>query len=177
MNKNEKRIIPRKNYYLLVLLVVVTLSLLYFSVNWYYVYEENRIGESVIASIVPEVKEEELSNYLMDNPNIVIYFASAKDKETKSFEKKLKKYISEEELKDQIVYVNTDEIVDKSFYQNFISNYFNSELKNKKISLEYLPNMVTLRDGKVQDVLVTYDSNVTVDDVKRFLEKNEVVEK
>lgn len=89
MSKEEKRVIPKKNYYILAVLLIGTLLLLYFCVNWYQAYEESKMKEPVIASSISEVKEEELSNYLMDNPNIVIYFTSSKDTTIKEFEEEL----------------------------------------------------------------------------------------
>lgn len=176
MSKEEKRVIPKKNYYILALLLVGTLLLLYFCVNWYKTYEESKMKEPVIASVISEVKEEELSNYLMDNPNIVIYFTSSKDLKMKEFEEDFVDYISEKELRNQIVYVDTSKIENKKFYDEFTDQYFHSELKNKGVKLDYLPNVVIVRDGKIKDVLITYDSAMTLEDVVRFLEKNEVVE-
>lgn len=176
MSKEEKRVIPKKNYYILALLLIGTLLLLYFCVNWYQAYEESKMKEPVIASSISEVKEEELSNYLMDNPNIVIYFTSSKDTTIKEFEEEFVDYISEEELRDQIVYVDTSKIEDEKFYDEFTDKYFHSELKNKDVKLDYLPNIIIVREGKVKDILHTYDSKMTMEDVTRFLKENEVVE-
>lgn len=176
MSKEEKRVIPKKNYYLLALLLVGTLLLLYFCVNWYKAYEASKMKEPVIASVISEVKEDELSNYLMDNPNIVIYFTSSKDIKMKEFEEEFAEYISEKEIRNQIVYVDTSKIENRKFYDEFTDQYFHSELKNKGVKLDYLPNIVVVKDGKIKDVLITYDSVITLEDAVRFLEKNEVVE-
>lgn len=177
MDKTKKRIIPKKNYFLLSLLCVVTILILYGLVNWYQTREKYRLGLSVISSIISEVKEDELSNYLLDNPNTVIYFSSSKDEKIKTFEKELKNYISEKDLRNQMVYVNTSDIEKTSFYSSFVSNYFSDDLKRKGVDLRYIPNMVVLKDGKVYDVLITYKNAVSLEEVERFLEKNEVVEK
>lgn len=176
MSKNEKRQIPKKNYYLLALLVVVTLSLLYFCVNWYQKYQNSKLSQPEIATVISEVKKEELSNYLMDNPNIVIYFTISEDEKVRAFEKDLKKYILDYDLQEQIVYVNTSTIDGDSFYSDFVDNYFANDLKRKNLTLAYVPNMVVVKDGKVQDILVKYESDINLDDVKRFLNQNEVVE-
>lgn len=177
MDKTKKRIIPKKNYFLLGLLCVVTILILYGLVNWYQTREKYRLGLSVISSIISEVKEDELSNYLLDNPNTVIYFSSSKDEEIKTFEKELKNYISEKNLRNQMVYVNTSDIEKTSFYSSFVNNYFSDDLKRKGVDLRYIPNMVVLKDGKVYAVLITYKNAVSLEEVERFLEKNEVVEK
>lgn len=176
MSKNVKRPIPKKNYYLLALLVVVTLLLLYFCVNWYQKYQDSKLSQPEIATVISEVKKEELSNYLMDNPNIVIYFTISEDEKVRTFEKDLKKYILDHDLQEQIVYVNTSAIKEDSFYSNFVDDYFASDLKKKNLELEHIPNMVFVKDGKVRDILIKYESEIHLDDVKRFLTQNEVVE-
>lgn len=171
----KKREIPRKNYYILGVLLIATIALVCYVGNWYRTDQEYKQRNSIITSIISEVKEEELSSYLVDNANIVIYFASSQDLEIKGFEKEFKKYIVEEELKDQIIYVNTRDIKENKFYQNIIDQYFDSSLKNKNINLNYIPNLVIMKDGKIKDVMITYDVDISMTEVEAFFIKNGVV--
>lgn len=176
MAKEKERVIPKKNYYLLALLSVFTILILYYFVNWYQTKQKYELTNSSVAEIVSEVKQNELPNYLLDNPNIVVYFTSYQDKSIKSFEKEFKKYILKYELADEIVVVDTDKIEERKFYTSFANQYFTNELKMKHVNLNYLPNMLVIKDGKVQDVLITYDADMTLSEVMHFLKKNGVVE-
>lgn len=176
MAKEKEREIPRKNYYLLLLLSVLTVLILWYCVNWYQERQKYELTTSSVAEIVSEVKQEELPNYLLDNPNAVVYFTSFQDKDIKSFEKEFKKYILKHELTNEIVVVDTDKIQGQEFYTKFVNDYFVNELKNKSVNLNYLPNMIIVKDGKVKNVLITYDTEITMNEVEHFLEKNEVIE-
>lgn len=172
----KKREVPQKNYFLLGLLLICTVGLVCFLANWYQVDQQTKYS-GVITSIVNEVKEDELSSYLVDNTNVIIYFASSKDTKLLKFEEEFKNYINKEELKDQIIYVDTSAITDDAFYKNIETKYFDSSLKNKKITLSHIPNLVILRDGKVKSIMITYDNEINLDMVKEYFQKNGVIEK
>lgn len=172
----KKREVPKKNYYLLALLLICTVALVCFLANWYLVDQQTKYT-GVITSVLSEVKEDELSSYLVDNTNVIIYFASSKDAGLKGFEEEFKNYINKEELKDQIIYVDTSTITDSSFYKKIEEKYFDASLKKKKITLSYIPNLTIFRDGKVKSIMVTYDDEINLDMVKEYFQKNGVIEK
>lgn len=174
-NMAKTREIPRKNYYLLLLLSALTLFIVCYLANWYQARQDAMLNRSVISEVISEVKEEELSNYLLDNPNVVVYFSTA-DEQTKSFEKQLKKLILKYEMTNEIVFVNTSVVTEDNFYENIVNRYFDQSLKNKKIGLNYLPNMMFVKDGKVKDVLVTYETEILISEVEHFFHKNGVIE-
>lgn len=176
MAKEKERKIPTKNYYLLGLVTILTVLVLCYLVNWYQARQKYELTNSSVAEIISEVKKEELPNYLLDNPNAVVYFTSFQDENIKSFEKEFKKYILKYELASEIVVVDTDKVESNDFYASFANQYFTSDLKNKNINLNYLPNMIIVKEGKVSDVLITYDTDITINEVKHFLKKNGVVE-
>lgn len=174
-NMAKTREIPRKNYYLLLLLSALTLFVVCYLANWYQERQDAMLNHSVISEVLSEVKEEELSNYLLDNPNVVVYF-SATDEQIKSFEKELKKLILKYDLTNEVVFVNTALVAENRFYEEIVNRYFDQSLKNKNINLNYLPNMIFVKEGKVKDVLITYDTEISISEVEHFFHKNGVVE-
>lgn len=171
----DKRVVPVKNYYILAIITIITIGLVFYLANWYRISQDNKPGETVLSGTVSEVKASELSNYLLDNPNKVVYFASSKDETNDDFEKELKKYLLKEEISDEFIYLDTSEVEDASFYNDFVDKYYDKELKNKNIALDYFPNMILVKEGKVKDVLIKYDTDIEIDDVKDFLNKHEVI--
>lgn len=171
----DKRVVPIKNYYILAIIAIVTIGLVFYLASWYQDSQANKPGVSVLSGTVSEVKADELSNYLLDNPNIVIYFASSKDEKSKDFEKEFKKYLLKEEINNEFIYLDISGINDNSFYKDFVDKYYDADLKNKNISLDYFPNMVLVKDGKAKDVLVKYDSTIELGEVEEFLKRHEVI--
>lgn len=164
------REIPKKNYWLLGLLSIITIvTVLYFS-NWYKASKEYNIESSVMTNFLGEIKEVEIDNYILENPDIVIYISSDREEQTKKFEKKLKNYIIKEEIKGQFIYLDCANLTPE-FISTFQKKYFNGALK--KIPVTY-PNLLFLNDGKVIDVLYKLQGKPDMKDVKEFLEKNGV---
>jgi hypothetical protein len=89
----------------------------------------------------------------MDNPVAVIYLASSKNTDIRSFEKSFKKLINEEEIEDSIIYMDTYKIVDDNFYLNLKNNYFSEELKKSDVTLSANPNIIVIEDRQIIDIL------------------------
>ncbi len=165
--------IPKKNYILLGLLAVVTVLAVIYMSKWYRASENYYLENSVMKELVGEVKELEFENYILENPDIVIYISKDQSKITKKFEKKLKKYILDENLKSHFIYVNGKDSTE-SFLLNFKEKYFINGMKELEITY---PNLLILENGKVKDILYrTALEERNVKDVKPFLQRNEVLE-
>lgn len=165
--------IPKKNYILLGLLAVITILAVIYMCKWYRASENYYLENSVMKELVGEVKELEFENYVLENPDIVIYISNDQSETTKKFEKKLKNYILEENLKSHFIYVNGKESTEK-FLLNFKKNYFVDGIKEVKITY---PNLLILEDGKVKDILYrTVLEERNAKDVKPFLQRNGVLE-
>ena len=165
--------IPKKNYIILGLLAVVTVLAVIYMSKWYRASENYYLENSVMKELVGEVKELEFENYILENPDIVIYISKDQSKITKKFEKKLKKYILDENLKSHFIYVNGKDSTE-SFLLNFKEKYFINGMKELEITY---PNLLILENGKVKDILYrTALEERNVKDVKPFLQRNEVLE-
>lgn len=165
--------IPKKNYILLGLLAVVTILAVIYMSKWYRASENYYLENSVMKELVGEVKELEFENYILENPDIVIYISKGQSESTKKFEKKLKKYILDENLKSHFIYVNGKDSTE-SFLLNLKEKYFKETMKELEITY---PNLLIVENGKVKDILYrTVLEERNVRDVKPFLQRNEVLE-
>lgn len=165
--------IPKKNYVLLGLLTVVTVLAVVYMSKWYRASEIYYLENSVMKELVGEVKELEFENYVLENPDVVIYISNDQSENTKRFEKKLKNYILDENLKSHFIYINGKEST-KNFLSNFKEKYFMEEIK--KIEVTY-PNLFVMENGKIKDVLYPVSLiERNVKDVEPFLQRNGVLE-
>lgn len=171
----EKRIIPTKNYFILGILVIVTIMLTFYFVSWYEASKEYRKENSVIADVLSEIKIEEIDNYVLDNPNIVIYMASSTDQSIKEFENKFKRFIVKHEITDAIIYLNTNN-VENNDYQ-ILEKRFTDDLTSKNTTLVNKTNLLIVREGKVIDILYKDDKLINESDMNQFLEMYEVLER
>ena len=89
----KERNIPLKNYLILLLLMIVTIFIVFYLSSWYNTSKEYYQNNSILSEYLPELKTEEIDSFLIDNPEVVIYYASAKDENIKAFERDFKKLI------------------------------------------------------------------------------------
>jgi hypothetical protein len=169
-----KRNIPVKNYFILGVLAVTTVVLTFYFVSWYEATREYKKVNSVISEVLAKIKIEEIDNFLLDNPNIVVYMASSKDDTIKNFEKSFKNFILNNEITDDIVYLDTKEVVNNNY--SVLEKRMVESLVNKNITLVSKTNLLIVREGKIIDVLYKSDKIINESDVNQFLEMYEVIE-
>jgi len=168
-DKMQERKIPLKNYFILLLISLGTIFLVFYLASWFNTSKEYYKNNSILSEFLPELKSEELSSYLIDNPEIVIYYASAKDESIKTFEKDFKKMIENYEIKDDLVYIDAS----KEENVNFVLEL--NKFSDKKRDDIVIPNLIYIKEGKVNKVLHTSAAKMNKRDVRNFLIKCGVI--
>lgn len=156
----EKKI-PLKNYVILILLTVLTLSLVFVLSNKYKSnFSEDRM------TFVTEIKENDINEYVLEGNDLIIYMSNSKNNKIAKFEEKLKEYTEKNELKDKYMYLDLNEVsdnFDNEFYVNYFNESFNGNFEIKE------PTLVIIKDKKIVD----YKTELkTIEEVKRFFERN-----
>ena len=165
------RTIPKKNYFLVGLIALVTFLLTWYFVAVYQLRKDYDLDQNKrMNAILSEIHEEDLQNYILDNHDVMIYLSSSRDETYQSFEKSLIKYLKKEDLTKEIVYLDTSNL-EEAFYTRFMKNYVSEELQG--ITLQMIPNLLVLSDGEVTSILYPTMVEPNIQDVKNFL-KGEV---
>lgn len=164
--------IPKINYVLLGVMSIITILVVVYMSNWYKASKSYQLESSIMTNFLGEIKESEIENYILENPEIVIYISNDQEDETKKFEKKLKNFIIKEEVKSHFIYLDCNNI-SSEFMKKFQKNYFKDSLKTLYLSY---PNLLIVNDRKIVDILYKLDQEVDINDVKQFLEKNGVLD-
>lgn len=167
----NNRIIPKKNYVILFMLAVITIIITLLLANKYNKNLQYNLSENDNMSFLSQIKIDEIDNYIMDNPESIIYMSSSDNTELDKVEEDLKKYIISNNYNKNIVYLNSYDL-EESKFNEFKEKYF-SELIKKNINLNIQPNIFVIKNGVVFNALYTNDSNdVNIDDIKIFLRNN-----
>jgi len=140
------RKIPKKNYFILVLILAVSVSLTFYAREWYNTTKEYYARNSVIKESVREINESEIYSYTLESPAFILYASSGTDIDIKSFESNLRKLIVSHEMGDDIVYLNLDNIDISAFNDNLRTNFSNNvnNFSNDSLSTFYI-----FKDGKI----------------------------
>lgn len=169
----KKRHVPIKNYIILVFIVLAVLALTFYLAAWYKTIKEYYQNNSVIAGVISKIEVESLPSYLLDNPTTIIYIASSNDQEVKDFEKKFKKYIIDENLNYEIIYLDVNGLT-SDYIDESLLKYSSSSLKKMKKIIT--PNLIYFENGEISDILYVKENTIKKSDVVKFLERNNVVE-
>lgn len=170
----KKRKIASKNYLILSLIFVSTILFTFYLKNWYITITEYNKNNTVVLDVVKEIEINTLPSFLLDNPEIVVYTSSSTDQTIKAFEKEFKKLIISENLGESIVFLNLNNELNKDALETIKKNYFPTNLKNLKTI--YTPNLIYFNGGKVEDVLYIKNTNISKNDVNKFLKRIEMIE-
>jgi hypothetical protein len=165
----EKRKIEKKNYFILAVILVVTIFLLFYSRSWYRAYKEHQLSTPIIDGYLNEVTYEELPTYISDNKDAVIYVTKSDVEKIREFEVNLKPTVEEYNLKDIMVYLN---LYGHENYEKDIKDLFDIDDVN-----EAVPIVVVYKDGEVSDYVSWSPlEKLTSDKIIELLEKNQMIE-
>lgn len=164
----KQREVPKKNYVYFMLLTFITLVALIYFVKWYQIRESEQVKSTVQISVASELKADEIDNYLLENPDVIVYIASSKDGVMSSFEKRFDDYLRNKELLNKIVYIDTAKITEEERIQ-IEQKWFDG---NNIIE----PNFLVISDSQKAGVLYTKNPTLQLKEIHEFLTKYEVIE-
>lgn len=164
LKKNE-RVIPKKNYiYLIIMMVIVVfVTLLVFDIN--NKYQLRKLKTSYLYEYVSEVKIEDLNNILTEpSSELFIFVTKTNDEVVYNLESKIKKVIKEHDLRDNFIYID---------YTNQEDNL--GEL-NKVLGSEIkaIPALIYYRDGKYVKSIDSSKELLSSDNLEQILDEYEV---
>lgn len=166
------REIPKKNYFIFICVLFVSVGIVLYLMSW---YEKTQPVDSftIMGETVSEVRSDELSSYLQDNPNTIIYVAPSDVDDFINLEKEFKKLIVKKELTNEVVYLDSSQ-VSKDFYKEFADKYLSDALKKQNTDLSVIPNLIYIKDGKIVDTMNALKKETKIQDIEQFLKKNGV---
>lgn len=154
--------IPLKNYFILGIILVSSIFIVLY-INKLYLSTKN--NDNILNGFIKEIKTQEIDNYIIENPNFIIYLGY-KNNDNKSFEKKFKKLVTKYDLQKDIVFIDISQFNDETF--NKFCKKYADKLLEKDSSLIIVDNQ------KVIDVLDITKGNNDMELVKMFFKKNGV---
>lgn len=129
------RKIPLKNYFILAAIILLSGIIVIYIANMY--KNKKDYEKEIVMSFLKEIYAKDFDNYIIENPDSIIYVSDASNEE---LETELKKYIIEKDYTQDIVYIdlnkiNTDFVKTLKKYSNLINDKIPDVLivKNSKI--------------------------------------------
>ena len=138
------REIPKKNYFILFIVIVFSLLIAFYFRNWYKAYEDSYLSKSIVGNYLFQINYKELDNYLVENQSAIIYVSKVGNEKIRNFEKKFINAINQNDLKNKILYL------DLSNYKGDTNNKYT--INDKDITS--VPNISVFKNGKLDDIYV-----------------------
>lgn len=146
-----KKEIPLKNYFILILVILLTILAVFYMRDWYNTSKEFYAQNSVMTKVVREIKNDEISNYILENQKFILYVSSGQNTNIKSFEDEFKNLIQKMDLGENVLYMNLDEVDVSDFYNSLNSYASSTKVKNQIVSSD--ASMYVFTDGKLTMLL------------------------
>ena len=146
-----KKEIPLKNYFILILVILLTILAVFYMRDWYNTSKEFYAQNSVMTKVVREIKNDEISNYILENQKFILYVSSGRNTNIKSFENEFKNLIQKMDLGENVLYMNLDEVDVSDFYNSLNSYASRKKVKNQIASSD--ASMYVFTDGKLTMLL------------------------
>ena len=164
----SKRVVPKRNYYILIGLLIGVVILTFSVVSICNAIKNNNVNSGYINRYVSEISYKELDTYLLEPASdTFVYITYTGDENVYKLEKGLKKIVNNYELADNFIYVDVSE---EMFNNNFMDNL------NKKINskIEKLPVILYYKDGILTEQLESENILFNVADFQKMLDNYEI---
>jgi len=160
------RQVPIKNYFILVFIGIAVFVIVFFLCNTYQKRTDSKYI-SVMSTFIQEITTEDITNYVMENPIVVIYISDKSNSTLEQFEEGMKELLVEYNIKELFVYLDISEESN-----NDMSKF--SELYNIEINYEFIPVLVAISDGEILEIFNS--ANINIPKVTTFLLGTGVIE-
>ena len=149
MKKND-RVIPKKNYLYLVIMLVLVVIITFFIFEMNKKYQSRKLESSYLDGYVSEVNVSDLNNILTEpNSEQFILVTKTGSEEIYNLETELKKVIKNHDLRDNFIYID---YTDKENDIKELNKILNSDIKT-------IPAVVYYKDG---EYVKTIDSSLSI---------------
>ena len=166
----SKREIPKKNYYILVVMLIGVAVLTLAVASIVNAVKNNNVSTGYINKYVSEISYNELDTYLVEPAsNTFIYITYTGDEQIYKLEKNLKKLVNNYELASEFIYVD---VTENMIEDNFV-NKLNEKLKiiNK---VSKLPIILYYKDGILTELVDSEENLFNAADFQKLLDNYEI---
>jgi len=165
MKKEELRVIPKRNYLFLGIVLLVSFLLVYYLYMWFDAYNETKLNRPILNRYMEVINYNELNNYLVESPNAIIYVSVLENSEIRDFEKQFKNVLKNRQIDKDLLYLDiTEEIRD-----NMLLKEMNDKYTLNGVSISNVPAILVIDNGTLSAIYSIKNSNYDIEGLKQFI--------
>lgn len=160
-SKEERRVIPVKNYFILSIICLVTIVATIYINAWIKTYKVN----SNVNPLIGKVQEITLSDLeaTMSETNLAILYVANND--NFALDKEILKRVNADSINDYFYYMNVNTISQEDCIKS-LKEYF-SDVKNE---INSVPMLIYIKDGQAVKVIDSKDKKLNINDFNVILD-------
>lgn len=156
--------IPKKNYIVLFIVLIISFVLVYYFYIWYVAYKDNNLKTSIMDKYLQVIHYNELGNYVVENNNVYIYASIIGSEDIRQFEYEFKNEIGKNGLKNKVLYMD-------------LTNEINDGIKLEySLTADKVPCILVFKDGQLTDTYEIKHSGYSSKKSVAFLVSEDVLE-
>lgn len=169
--KDTKRVVPKRNYVILLLIFVVSGVIFWLLVE---PFKKEEKQESKLTDKLVNLDYSAFGEFIVERQDVIVYLTDFSNKSL-DFEDSFEDVLNKEELVYEVVYVNSSSLTSEDLL-NIKNTYYSDKLKSSNVDLNIIPNLLLFQDGKVVDILYKVESAYTYNEMVIFLENYGVID-
>lgn len=163
--KDNKRVVPKKNYLYLLIMIVMVVIVTFVIVDISEKHQARKLDKSYLYEYVNEVTVDEVKNILTEpSSEMFILVTKVNDENVYNFEKDIKKVIKNRDIRDNFIYID------------YTDNEDDLESLNKVLGSEIssLPAIIYYKNGQVVTSIDSSERMINAGDYEQLLDSYEV---
>jgi len=163
--KDNKRVVPRKNYLYLLIMLVLVVTITFGIVNISKYYDEKKLEESYLSGYISEVTLEDMRNILTEpSSEMFIIVTEINNESVYNTEKDIKKVIKRRDIRDNMMFINYTDSKDDLTELN----------KVLKSDIKSIPAIVYYKNGQVVTSIDSTNGLINAGEFEKLLDSYEV---
>jgi len=132
---------------------------------WSLAYKETKLNIPILDKYMEVINYNELDDYLIENPNTVIYVSVLENNQIREFEKKFKNLLKNNMLDKDILYMDiTDDIMN-----NDIKKGMDNKYSINLVKMSDVPTIMVFENGILKSIYSVSENDYDIDRVKLFI--------
>ena len=161
--KDDLRVIPIKNYIILGIVILVSFLILYYFYMWVDAYKETKLNTPILDKYMEVINYNEINDFVMENPDTIIYVSILEDEKIRDFEKKIKVSFRRNMFEHDMLYLDITKDINNSNLLNDNNGIINLS------SIRNVPCVVVIKNGVFDNIYMVSDNNYDIDNFINFI--------
>ena len=163
--KDNKRVVPKKNYLYLLIMLLIVVFVTFGIVKISKYYEEKKLEKSYFDGYISEVTLKDMNNILTEpSSEMFIIVTEVNNQNIYNIEKDIKKVIKKRDIRDNVMFIN---YTDNKKDLNELNKVLGSDIKN-------IPAIVYYKNGQVVTSIDSTNGLINAGEFEKLLDSYEV---